>query len=334
MSADVTDPGCFPTAFDPATHTIRFCRVGRADLVEAPFLDRRLTDRLPALGSIGADAAIAEQARAPDFVLHTAFCGSTLLARSLDVRGINVSLREPNVLMDLANAVRIRPPAEQARIRRALGNALALLARPFESDEHVLIKPTNSATSLYLPICEALPTARFVLLHSSLRAFLVSVIKKGEEGRHFVRTLYNIFALDGTGLGRIPQRQAMAFTDLQVAALVWRHQIETLEALRERVGATRALTLDGDAFIANPGRHLRRVRDFLGMALGDDEVDEIARSGLFRRNAKFESEEYDAGVRESESREIEGAWGTTLDLITRWGRGLVLDRPVAAPLIP
>jgi hypothetical protein len=327
------DPVSFPTDYDAATHSFGLCRVTRDDLVRAPFLDGRFTEGRPPLERVSATAPTPNTTPSLGFVLHTAFCGSTLLTRCLDAPGVNLSLREPNVLMDLANAVRTRPAAEQSRVREALDAALGRLAQPYADAEAVLIKPTNAATAVYPLIASARAGARFVLLHSGLRSFLVSVIKKGEQGRHFVRTLYNIFGLDGTGVSRIPARQAMTFTDLQVAALVWRHQIEALDSLCEQAGGARTLVLDGEDFIRDPRRHLPRLRDFLGLAFSDDDLAAIAAGDLFQRNAKFDDERYDAGVREEEARGIEDAWAGTLDLICGWAAGLVLDRRVGSPLI-
>lgn len=330
---DGADPGSFPTDYDPATHSIGLCRAARDDLARAPFLDGRFTEGRRALERVSAATPVSDTTPSLGFVLHTAFCGSTLLTRCLDAPGVNLSLREPNVLMDLANAARTRPASEQPRVREALDAALGRLAQSRTDAEAVLVKPTNAATAIYPLLAAARPDARFVLLHSGLRPFLVSVIKKGEQGRHFVRTLYNIFGLDGSGLSRIPQRQAMTFTDLQVAALVWRHQIEALDALREQTGGARTLVLDGDDFIRDPHRHLPALRDFLKLGFSDDDLAAIAGGELFQRNAKFDDERYDAGVREAEARGIETGWAETLDLICGWAAGLVLDRRVGPPLI-
>lgn len=329
MGIDPADPGCFPSSYDASSDSVRFHRVQRDDLARAAFLDARLTAPLGELGPLPAGDLPEPAGAPPHFVLHTAFCCSTLLARCLDAPGINLSLREPGILMDLANALRTAPPEGQQRIRTTCRRVLGLLARPFADAESVLIKPTNAITSLYPLLPRLLPSSRFVLLHSGLRAFLVSVIKKGEQGRHFVRTLYNIFALDGTGLSRLPQRQAMTFTDLQVAALVWRHQIEALQGVLEDAAAPRSIVLDGDAFLADPLAHLRRVRDGLGLGIPDAELAAIASGPLFQRNAKFDDQAYDSGARDAEARDIEAVWGDTLDLICQWAGSLELDRAVA-----
>jgi hypothetical protein len=334
-SIPIDDPRVFPAGFDAASGKLSFCRADRAALSGAAFLDERFVADAESLGAVDAQALVGvlEQSQAvaaPDFILHTAFCCSTLISRCLDLPGINLALREPGVLMDLANALRMAAPPARAPLSRVLVTTLGLLARPHASGERVLLKPTNAATSLYAGALEAVPSARAVLLYSSLRAFLISVLKKGEKGRHFVRTLYNIFCLDGGGLSRLPARQAMTFTDLQVAALVWRHQIECFQALLETTAPERLLTLDGDRFLAEPRAVLGELCGFFGLPVDGPGLDAVAEGPLLARNAKFEGQDFDLGTRQSEAREMESRWGAELDLICGWAASLQLDRAVDA----
>jgi hypothetical protein len=60
-----------------------------------------------------------------------------------------------------------------------------------------------------------------LVLHGDLRSFLVSVLKKGEACKAFVRTQYNIFGLDSGALASIPEQVApLAFP---AASASYRH---------------------------------------------------------------------------------------------------------------
>lgn len=138
--------------------------------------------------------------------------------------------------MDLANAIRVNNKVKastdyaEALCRLVFG----LLARPHQDGESVVVKPTNSANNL-LPYAMAY-NAKILALYGDLKSFLVSILKKGEQGRSFVRGQFNIFSLDPGGLAAIPQRQAMGLTDLQVAALICRSQMELFQ--RSLTGAS------------------------------------------------------------------------------------------------
>jgi hypothetical protein len=268
----------------------------------------------------------------PRFLFHTAFCCSTLIARCLDQEGLCLALKEPGLLMDLANALRMAPDAAtRTPVREAARSGLRLLARPSVAGERVLMKPANAAAGFHDAMLELMPGSRGVLLFSDLRAFLTSILKKGETGRAFVRTLYNIFALDGTGLSRIPSRQAMGCTDMQVAALVWRHQMETHAGLLQAHG-DRLMVLDCEDFLSRPAAVLQQLDSHLQLGLGDERIEAVVAGDLLQRNAKFADDDFDAATRRSEAARVEGQWGEDLDRIVDWTRGLTLDRPLEGAL--
>ena len=332
-AALLADPGCFPAALDTREGRFQLCRADRAGLSAAPFLDARFTGERPSAGSLPLHGIEVPPPRQPPlFLFHTAFCCSTLIARCLDQEDRCLALKEPGLLMDLANALRMAPDAaSRTAVREAARTGLRLLARPQLPGERVLIKPANAAAGLHDAMLELMPESRGVLLFSDLRAFMTSILKKGETGRAFVRTLYNIFALDGTGLSRIPSRQAMGFTDMQVAALVWRHQMETHAGLL-RAHGERLMVLDCEDFLARPAGVLRRLRSHLGLDLADERIEAVVGGDLLRRNAKFADDDFDATTRRTEAEQVEGQWSEDLDRIGNWARGLILDRPLEGPL--
>src|SRR4029079_6172288 len=117
----------------------------------------------------------------------------------------------------------------------------------------VLIKPSNIVNNLIDDALAALPDRKVVLLYSDLRSFLVSVLKKGEQGRGFVRRLCLSFSLDVAEARDVPARELLQMTDLQMAAAVWLMQMQLLERQLKRRDA-RVRTLDAAVFLSDPGR--------------------------------------------------------------------------------
>lgn len=325
------DPAWFPERLDWRRGIVRFARMSREALVDEAFLDERAAqsagERIDA--PLDDVLAAAPRSRTPRFIFHTAFCCSTLLARALDAPGFALALKEPQVTLDLASAMRVDPRYRGgygAEVSKAL---FGLLARPHQGDEAVVVKPTNAASILMR--AAAAEGAPMILLYGGLRDFLISVLKKGEEGRAFFRKQYLSFAMDGAGLSGVEQRQAMGFTDLQIAALVWRHQIEAFAAIL--AGPTlRVASLDYRRLLADPPSILAAAARRLDLATPAETLDDAARGEVFARNAKFSDRKFDAAQRYSEQSDVEARWKAELDLIERWAAPITLGFDARLPL--
>jgi len=316
--------------------TLCFNRIDRDSLSREAFLDQRMAGSVTARETASLSDVIAavssEVKPTPAFIFHSAFCCSTLLAKALDLPGTAISLKEPEVLMGLANAHRVDKQVRQSSIRaKALVHTIfILLARQFTPTVRVLIKPTNSANNL-LP--DAIATgAQVLLLYGDLRSFLVSVLKKGEACKSFVRQQYNIFALDAKGLAGIPARQAISFTDLQAAAVVWRHQMELFQRTLEATAHGQVLSLDFKTLMDAPGPVLQAVARHLGLPHNAATLDLTVQGSVFQTNAKFADQAYDVNQRNRDVQTIEMRYGETLDMIETWAKQVNLGTNIQMPL--
>jgi len=236
------------------------------------------------------------------------------------------------VLMGLANALRVDDQVSQSgsHAEALVNTVFGLLARRFDDGECVLVKPTNAANNLLGHAIKA--GANVVLLYGDLRSFLVSVLKKGEPCKSFVRKQYNIFALDPDGLAAIPQRQAVAFTDLQAAALVWRHQMEVFQRALAIAPRNQVVSLDFKLLLEAPAQILSAVSQHLGLQHTDSAIETIAEGPIFSRNSKFADQAYSAEQRDEDTSRIEEQDGETLDLIEHWATQTSLGETLRMPL--
>jgi len=326
------DPGWLPTALGRDCQTIQFGRVSREGLSQEAFLDQRMSDSVSETQTHALNDVIAQSGEQPShlpvFIFHSAFCCSTLLARALDVPGQCLTLKEPDVLMGLANALRTQ--TDVAANDKLADVVFSLLARRFSSEEAVVIKPTNSANNLLPRVIGH--GAKALLLYGDLRSFLISVLKKGEACKAFVRTQYNIFGLDGGGLANIPSRQAMTFTDLQVAALVWRHQLEWFQQTLVASPASQVASLNFQELVGSPATALGAVAAHLDLPHDARLLEEIATGPVFSHDAKFTDRAYDTGQRASEVGETELLYGEVLDQIEDWAQSMDLGTVFDLPL--
>lgn len=331
----VADPAWFPHALDMERRSIEFAQIDRAGLAREAFLDARMA------GSVKATATalindltpfIGGLSNQPAFIFHTAFCCSTLMARALDIPGQSLAIKEPDILMGLANAYRMaKTDPARREIDQARGLILRLLARPHQGAEQAVIKPTNTANNL-APMMAA-SDARIILLYNDLKGFLVSVLKKGEACKAFVRKQYTIFALDPEGVSSIPERQALGLTDLQIAALVWRHQMELFARLLSAPGNNNLRSLDFRRLLDRPAATLMAANTHLTLGADDDAIESAATGPVFQKNAKFDDQHYDAGARAKDEADLVARHSEELAMIENWALSLKLtaDLPREMP---
>lgn len=241
---------------------LEWAEMKSAEISRAAFL---FGDSLPAIRKSARRPSASAQAEPtaqipvkPRYIFHTAFCCSTLLARSLDREGVSLAVKEPDILMKLANLER-NQPGIAARLVPTIETGL--FQHP-GFDERIVVKPTNAANRI-IPHLMQNTAARAIIIHSDLESFLLSIARKGEEGRIFVRRLYNIFLADTPFAQSLNARDVFTFSDLQIAAFVWAMQCAQIEAAVS-LAPDRYRLLHCDLFLADPEPVLGRGNAFLG----------------------------------------------------------------------
>jgi len=323
------DPHWWPCRIDTNLGRLGFIRVTQQQLVESPFLDgRHLADQPQAwMDLTKVDLpAMADRLRSrhppAGFIFHGAFCGSTLLAQALTRPGVALVLKEPDILRQGLEAP---APGHRAAVLDLL---LALLARRFSPREAVIIKPTNLANGwLHSVIASGAPV---LLTHPDLSDFLVSILMRGETGRVFARQILARLVADGAPVAAIAPARAMLLTDLQVAALAWRQQMEIFADAADRAPTVR--TLQGKTFALNRLGTLRAASAHFQLHACDDAIAETADAPLFRRNAKSPRESFHPQAHDQRRAAIAETFGEALAETAAWVAGLRLGRELSLPL--
>ena len=321
--------------YDPGHDAFHFRRVTREGHARATFLTDAELGPVDPLVIRRLDAIAARPPSAPlHFILHSAFCCSTLLARAFDVPGVAMGLKEPVVLNDIVGW-RARGEATGARIAEVVDHSLAMLARPFGKGEAVIVKPSNVANGL-APVMLALrPQARALLLHAPLPIYLRSIAKKEMDGRLWVRDLAVKLLQEGAiDLGFGPQ-DYLAMTDLQVAAVGWLAQHARFAALAAK-HSDRVRTLDSETLLARPRDTLAALATLFGLHMTGQALDAIVAGPAFTRNSKTGSR-YDPASRIADYDRAAGLHADELCKVEIWARAVADTARVAmtlpAPLI-
>ncbi|QGW66106.1 hypothetical protein GOY17_15015 [Lysobacter soli] len=294
-------------------------------LERSTFLDTRLDATLASIEHVTADrfAGLPSQ-RAPAWLFHTSFCGSTLLARAAHVPDLQVALKEPLVLRRLGDARH-----SGWSIDGLCDTTVRLLSRPWTPDGSVLVKATHAALNIAPDLLRASPESRAVLLTSTLDDFLVSNIKKTTETQAKVPELAERALSAGTLHQRLPA-QALQPPDLLCAvALQWAAQRDLLAGLVRDFGE-RVRVLDFATLADDPENVVVACARWWRMPSPEDALRLRARE-VAHRNAKAMSVEYSAEQRAREARMVQERFGAELARARDWAQRFVLPH-LGSPL--
>ena len=313
----------FPTKFNNLTSEIYFIETNVDELKNFPFHDDRFSRNKKIIKKQKFNEIVDFDSQV-SFVFHTSFCGSTFLAKLLGETGGFCSIREPEIFSDLSNKIRVNSlfindkELTKTWIKRSIASFMPLRSQ----GELLLVKPTNVANNLIPYIIDAFPSSRMVLLYGSLEGFLLSILKKGEKGKAFVRKLYNVLTYDESPFVLEDFRLANSYTDLQIACLVWCMQASVYSKLT-RFNNIRFL--DADSFLNKQRKTLRKVSNFLGYKLSKSRIKELSSQGVFDIHSKLKVK-FSLKKREKENLIVREKYKNEIDEILLWSDS-VLAKP-------
>jgi hypothetical protein len=327
------DPEWLPHTYDVEGTNLTSVLVPRAARSELMFLsDEHFAGNFQKVNfPVAAVAAEAGSAgRAPmHFIFHTSFCCSTLLAKALEVPGVSAALKEPDVLINLANRL-IR--SDDAANRQRLELVLRLLERPPASGETVIVKPTNFANRLVEPVMAMRPESRAILLYSDVETFVRSLLKRGIWGRITARKLFNQLAGWSPLVSSYSAAEILEYTDVQIAALAWLAQVHHFDAMAKRFGRGRIVVLDSGDLLADSAAALKNARSLFDLDLSDIAVEKIAGGPVFSRHSKFAERDYSAEARKQDHKAVDEAHAEELSMVLQWIKAVAAH--LGAPLRP
>ena len=327
------DPGFLLHGLDLAGDRLIFLPTTRRLIERASFLDGRTeiaSGPAVACGLAGALETADESEAAPDrFIFHVAFCGSTRLTRILDRPGQVLALREPNVLVDLANwkAALDSRSAQDMRLAPLVRLACASLRARWQPTEAIVVKPSNWVNNLLPELCHPGRDMRPLFVVSSRRSFLRAVFRGGRDRLAFAaraaahlagaRSSHQALLNAAIRAARDPLGQA---AHLAAFAHWLQHRQFRRAMLAGGWGSDHVVTFDRiEQF---PGAAAAAASAALGLDLSaDDLADGVARNT--GRHAKQPDAAYSAEERFEADRKIERVHGADIEAALAWARDLL-----------
>lgn len=333
ISVLLEHPEFFPLQIDLRRQAVVFVQMSREAFRRSSFLDQRVALAGPATRRVGLDVLFERLsprlARCPvHFILHGAFCGSTLLARHLDELPRCLVLKEPHLLAQIAKlrttglsgTPGLRPWEDWFEM------GLSLLSRTHADDTAVLIKAPDQINWLASRLLDRDPRAKIIFLCAPLRVFLLATLKSADR-RKWLRSRGRGLHLQ---LAQVPFHDAVvidALTDVQLGAALWLLNNFLCSNLMARADSDRLLVMSSEDLIHRPMEKFHQVVEFLGLARDEDirSTLEAFRPINYYSKTPDLPGQYDAEMRSAVLAAIDAQFGEEVEEGVVWAKRMAAD---------
>lgn len=335
MVSFVSDPNNFLFSMDLQKGLFKFVATTRSELSALSFLDYRTLgqnkkkDVIPAPQIIQAlhSAKFHQKSNRANYLFHSSFCCSTLVARCLDLPGKNLSLKEPHALLGLAAFKRLSANFDPAdpNWKNLRDITLYLLSRSFHKGEKILFKPSNGANNLLPEILDCPQTERVLILYDDLESFLISILHGGSERAASIAHILEDLVRDFADNLPLELEQIRPLTGLQKIALGWGLQMQFLRHTIVLDSGQKVKSLKSATFLRNPEETLEKLSDFYDLKFSRREQAEILNGPTFNMHSKDPRIIFSRSKQIKEKENILNIFGEDIRETITWARSLGLD---------
>lgn len=329
MNDLISNPNYLAYRFDFQTETVGYLPIERDEIRGVSSLKREYIDSsrqlievpLAELVDLANSPNQALSDRPPRFIFHTAYCASTFLSRCLDVEGTSVSLREPQLLLDAANAKRLQWQSRSTSLdyTHFPKLALLLLQKHASESEKLIIKPINSVNNIIPELLQVTASSKSLMLYTDARNFVLSTLGKGEGGKQTIRSMFDLLRCDFPHLSNLQLTHTIHMTDLRVIMTLWRLQLEQAEQALQQYSPTNEMaSLYGEDLIGSPLEVLQAANVFLELDISSEEIQAIVNSDDRFIDAKNDGQRFSKEKRMKRYERLEEFFGKDLDDGLEW----------------
>lgn len=281
------------------------------------FLDRRMMPKSPRVQRVKL-AALYEQidrARAPDLriIFHVAHCGSTLLARALDVEDANLVYREPMTLRQLGVEAAERrdggPPEDWVKRLRL---AAALLSRRYAEAGPAIVKANVPVNFMIPELMEINREGPAILLYASLENYLLAILRSPDHRAWVERVTDELAVGLERRLGGFERGQGLA----KAAAQLWLAQMLIFDETLRRFPS--AVSLDAEDFFNQPSQAVAGAFTHFGQTRSEQEVEAVVASDLFSRYSKNPQQDFNNAQRLEMREQVRAELGAEIAAAKQW----------------
>lgn len=215
-----------------------------------------------------AEAADTIEYQYTPFIFHTAFCGSTLISRALELIYNSLPLREPDLLYSLLDLDCLKDIPSEVN-KQWYERVLKILSRRFEQSQPALVKANDYAN----PIIESLLAynSKFpvLFLFTPFSEFFAGCLR-AESRQTWIANRYHLISPNLEKLFPDANLPLIADEDYsKMAAIIWSYNIKHFLKACENY-PTRIKTLNFNTFLDNPLQTLEACANWFNLSQRDD----------------------------------------------------------------
>lgn len=290
------DPSLY--LFDVQNDVALFQPMTREGFARSIFLDNRIVRGGRGLVQMPLQPVMADYRGPPakerpiGLIFHVAQCGSTLLARALDLLGRVLVLREPIALRRLGVEAGSNwsGALDTAEFTKRLDFVLSMLGKRWEAGTPVIAKANVPVNFIARQVMDCEPDTAAILLHFPLEDYVAAVMRT-EGHERWVDAIFEEMKLAASlwAADREPR------TTAERAACLWFAQMKAFEDLPRDYANVRSLS--AGVFFGDPASTIDAAAELFGIALENGEAAAIAKSEIFKTYSKNPALDYDPEVR-------------------------------------
>lgn len=261
-----------------------FLDMDRAAYHRSVFLDGRISPRSQTMQRIALAQLHSLSSKHPlgdvGYIFHVAHCGSTLLARALDLPDVNLVLREPMALRQLGvQAAALFGEAHGEEWERRTRLAHQMFARRYASGAPTIVKANVPVNFMIPELNEIAGNPAAIAIYFPLEDYLVAILRSPNHRRWVESVSAEVGrAIRALTDGATPQSAAEA------AALLWLAQMRIYHQLIER--NPRAASLNAEDLFNTPKQTILAAFAHFGQPQTAEVAQRIVESDLFSQYSK------------------------------------------------
>lgn len=223
------------------------------------------------------------------WILHVAHCGSTLLARALDMPDRTLVVREPMTLRQIGvlEGARASVPGQPvARSVDILRLARRMLEKRYDPILPVIVKCNVPVNCIATALMALRPEDKAIILHFGLDDYLSAILRSAKHRQWVSRVSLETRLSELEEIG-----DANAMTDAERAAALWLMQMRAFIQVLD--GFPNSRSLDANALFDNPRDTLLSAASLFGIAEPRALVEHLLVGPLLTSYAKNPSVAFD-----------------------------------------